>query len=315
MRTVPENYWRTYQRLEWFYNWGTLLLVPAFLIFFSALERLLGLAARSPGDMALILTGISWLILRTISGISFSHFPCPRCGKSFLGISGTWFLKVQQQPSNERGKKCAHCGLPRGASSVDEGIASEEQPKGTASPTPLRGDPRKAKGWGVVSLIVFLVDSCVSGVTYLMTVPIPGISPPLFAISAIPFAAMLAFPRQLTLHRHLLHAVPRTALLLCFFVVLYAVLTYAIVGSLLEHGDPVEENGAFVLRAGGKQIRVLTPAEYDQCLSYQVRRFSGILMVFAVFPTVFFLYYPSGSQTCPSTSPFSADLTSSQESG
>jgi hypothetical protein len=219
MRTVPEHYWRTYHRLEWFYNWGTLLLVPAFLIFFSALERLLGLAARSPGTMAILLTPVGWLILRTISGISFSHFPCPRCGKSFLGISGVWFLKMQQQPSNERGKKCAHCGLPRGASSVDGEIASQEHvnviapatPTATVTATPPRVDPR-TKAWALLSVIAFLVDSSISGVTYLVTVPIPGISAILFVISTIPFTGMLVYPRVRPLHQHLLRAVPRQAI-------------------------------------------------------------------------------------------------------
>jgi hypothetical protein len=178
--------------------------------------------------------------------------------------------------------------------SIDEGEAQDWQLETDSTiPSTLIGDVGKAKKWGVLSLIAFFFNVVVNGLTYVVTLSVPSTQVLLLVLSAIPFSAMIVFPKPVGLYRHLVSTIPWVAVLLWFSVVVYAVMSYVIVGDLLQHGHPAEDNGKFVLRAGGQQIRVLTKEEYDQCVTLQVRRFSGILMVFSVLSTVFFWFYPS----------------------
>ena len=122
--SIPPGYWRRFRRLEWFFPWGTIFLSFGLVVGFSVIERVFGLARRSPGTIALISTAITLFFVINTIGILYYRFPCPRCGKSFLGFTGFLYMTPVPQPRGELGKKCAHCGLVRGATSTTEDKAT-----------------------------------------------------------------------------------------------------------------------------------------------------------------------------------------------
>jgi hypothetical protein len=57
-----------------------------------------------------LILGVTWMIAVYVTGARANFFPCPRCGKLFA--SKWWY-----RGSMLLARRCAHCGLPKYASS------------------------------------------------------------------------------------------------------------------------------------------------------------------------------------------------------
>lgn len=78
----------------------------------------------------------------------------------------------------------------------------------------------------------------------------------------------------------------------------YAGINFFLFMQITEGGNPVIENGKYLLKEHGSLIRELTPAEYGAHRANEVRGFSGHWMVFYFMPMAYFLFVrprPGGS--------------------
>ncbi len=88
--------------------------------------------------------------------------------------------------------------------------------------------------------------------------------------------------------KRLFELCPGWAKALAAGLVVYAAVNFVVFLKLMHGGSPEEADGQYYLQDHGRVVRQLTKTEYRQFLAYEVRGFSGHLMVFSFFPLVYF---------------------------
>ena len=74
-------------------------------------------------------------------------------------------------------------------------------------------------------------------------------------------------------------------------IFVYAFVNFALFLLQSEGGNPMVENGKYLLMEHGKLIRELTPTEFTALKANEVRGFSGHWLVFYFVPAAYFLFW------------------------
>lgn len=89
---------------------------------------------------------------------------------------------------------------------------------------------------------------------------------------------------------------PRWSYILIAATFVYAFFNFDSTLALIEGGVPTRNGSTYTLEAHGAVLRTLSEEEFYRMMAYQIRSFSGHLLIFLLLPTLYFLSQPPPQQ-------------------
>jgi hypothetical protein len=171
-----------------------------------------------------------------------------------------------------------------------------------------------AKICGIAALVVFALSVFAHITTFVPSIPISmQVAGPIHLAAMAVFAAMIfsltalqkreprkpaeglfakwieASQQNKDFQIKLFTCAPLPLSILCASIFMYVMIIFILSSGLMEGGAPAITDGRSVLQNHGKKIRDVSKEEYQRFQAYEVRRFSGLWMIFSIIPAVYFL--------------------------